>query len=34
MKSNNVDHNPRRQFLGTIAGGVAAFGLSYMISPI
>ena len=34
MKSNNVDNNLRRQFLGTIAGGVAAIGLSSIISPL
>ena len=34
MKSNNVDNNPRRQFLGTIAGGVAVIGFSSFISPL
>ena len=34
MKSYKVDNNPRRQFLGTIAGGVAAIGLSSIISPL
>jgi hypothetical protein len=34
MKSNNIDDNPRRQFLGTIAGGIAAIGLSSIISPL
>src|SRR5687767_1207434 len=34
MKSNKVDNNPRRQFLGTIASGVTAIGLSSIISPL
>jgi hypothetical protein len=34
MKRNNVDNNPRRQFLGTIASGVAAIGISSFISPL
>jgi hypothetical protein len=34
MKSNTVDGNDRRQFLGKIAGGVAAIGLSSIISPL
>jgi intracellular sulfur oxidation DsrE/DsrF family protein len=34
MKSNNVETNPRRQFLGKIAGGVAALGLTSVISPV
>ena len=34
MKSNSVDNNDRRQFLGKIAGGVAAIGLSSVISPL
>jgi len=34
MKSNNSVNNPRRQFLGTIAGGVAAIGVSSIISPL
>jgi hypothetical protein len=34
MKSNSVDNNDRRQFLGKIAGGVAAIGLSSVITPL
>lgn len=34
MNSNNVDNNPRREFLGKIAGGAAAIGLSSIISPL
>ena len=34
MKRKNVDDNPRRQFIGTIAGGVAALGISSIISPL
>src|SRR5215510_6371465 len=30
----NQTNNPRRQFLGTVVSGVAAFGLSSMISPL
>ena len=33
MKNDSVETNPRRQFLGTIASGVAALGLSSVISP-
>ena len=34
MENNNVDNHPRRKFLGTIATGVAGFGLSSIISPL
>ena len=34
MKSKKVDNNSRRQFLGTIASGVTAIGLSSIISPL
>jgi len=35
MESNETNkNNPRRQFLGTIASGVAAFGLSSIVSPL
>src|SRR5688572_32098490 len=34
MKNNSIDNNDRRQFLGKIAGGVAAIGLSSVISPL
>ena len=34
MKSKQVDNNPRRQFLGTIACGVTTIGLSSIISPL
>lgn len=34
MKNNNVDNQPRRKFLGTIATGVAGIGLSSIISPL
>ena len=34
MQSKNVEINPRRQFLETIATGVAAFGLSNIVSPL
>ena len=34
MKNNNVENNPRRQFLGKIAGGVAAVGLSSVMAPL
>ena len=30
----NQSNNPRRQFLGTVVSGVAAFGLSSVISPL
>ena len=30
----NQTNNPRRQFLGTVVSGVAAFGLSSVISPL
>jgi intracellular sulfur oxidation DsrE/DsrF family protein len=33
MKSKEVETTPRRQFLGTIASGVAALGVSSVISP-
>jgi intracellular sulfur oxidation DsrE/DsrF family protein len=33
MKNNSVENNPRRQFLGKIAGGVAAIGLTSVVSP-
>lgn len=33
MKNNNAEANPRRQFLGQVATGVAAFGLSSMFAP-
>jgi len=34
MQDKNVENNHRRQFLGTIASGVAAFGLSTIVSPL
>ena len=34
MKNENVKTNPRRQFLGTIASGAAAVGLSAFMSPL
>jgi len=35
MESNGTNNNnPRRQFLGTIASGVAALGLSTIVSPL
>ncbi|TMI62639.1 MAG: twin-arginine translocation signal domain-containing protein [Bacteroidetes bacterium] len=34
MKSNNGENNPRRDFLGKIAGGAAALGLSTIINPV
>jgi len=30
----NQSNNPRRQFIGTVVSGVAAFGLSSVISPL
>ena len=30
----NQSNNPRRQFLGTVVSGVAALGLSSVISPL
>jgi hypothetical protein len=34
MKKNAPNNNPRRQFLGAIASGAAALGLSSVISPL
>jgi len=34
MESNGSNNHPRRQFLGTIASGVAALGLSTIVSPL
>ena len=34
MQSNKDDNNPRRKFLGTIASGITAIGLSSFISPL
>jgi hypothetical protein len=34
MKSNSIDNNGRRQFLGKLAGGAAAIGLTSVISPL
>ena len=34
MENNNVDNQPRRKFLGTLATGVAGIGLSSIISPL
>ena len=34
MQNKNVETNHRRQFLGTIASGVAAFGFSTIVSPL
>lgn len=34
MESSKTETNPRRQFLGKIAGGAAAIGLSSIISPV
>ena len=34
MKSNGQINNPRRQFLGSVASGVAALGISTIISPL
>ena len=34
MENKNTEINPRRQFLGKMATGVAAFGLSSFISPL
>jgi intracellular sulfur oxidation DsrE/DsrF family protein len=34
MESNETNNNQRRQFLGTIASGVAALGLSSIVSPL
>ena len=34
MKSNKVVNNSRRQFLGTMASGITAIGLSSIISPL
>lgn len=34
MENNGFTNNPRRQFLGTIASGVAALGLSSIVSPL
>jgi hypothetical protein len=33
MKNEIVEMNPRRKFLGTLAGGAAAVGLSAFMSP-
>jgi hypothetical protein len=33
-KEFNDNNNPRRQFLGTIASGVAALGISSIVSPL
>lgn len=33
MKNHSVENNARRQFLGKIAGGVAAMGLTTFVSP-
>ena len=34
MKGKNLYNNPRRQFLGTFASGVATIGLSTIMSPL
>src|SRR6476659_5306121 len=34
IMEKNQSNNPRRQFLGTVVSGVAAFGLSSVISPL
>lgn len=34
MKNDTVENNPRREFLGKIASGVAAIGLTSVISPL
>ena len=34
MKSNGQINNPRRQFLGSVASGVAALGISTIVSPL
>jgi hypothetical protein len=34
MKSNGQINNPRRKFLGSVASGVAALGISTIVSPL